>query len=112
MSTTHIDTLNDTSLELLATSTGLSEPEFLGLSGSDILEPSNGLSEVDILGLSEIDILGPAVIWTYLSIWALQGILAIGGHSVTILAVCKYPFLRENCTSRFVASLGECAVLP
>ncbi len=54
--------------------------------------------------IDEEEILGPAVIWTYLSIRALQGLFAIVANLVTILVVYKYEDLRENNTSRLVVT--------
>ncbi len=56
---------------------------------------------------SEQEILGATTVWIYLCVRALQGLAAILGNLVTIVAVIRYEFLWENCTSRIVASLGK-----
>ncbi len=60
--------------------------------------------------LSEEDILGYELTTAYLTIRGLQGFIAIVANLLTIIAVCKYEFLWEECTSRFVVSL-TCADL-
>ena len=55
---------------------------------------------------SEEEILGPAVVWTYLIIRAIQGVLAILGNLLTIVVVSWYDTLKENGTCRTVASLA------
>ncbi len=56
--------------------------------------------------LDENEILGPAVTWTYLSVRALQGLIAVVANLVTIIVVYKDEYLLENNTSKLVASLA------
>ena len=56
--------------------------------------------------LLDEDILGFPLSITSLTIRGLQGFIAIVVNMATILAVYKYEFLWEECTSRFVLSLA------
>ena len=60
--------------------------------------------------LSHEEILGSTLNTLYLILRGLQGFFAIAGNLLTIVAVCKYNFLWEKCTARFVVSLA-CADL-
>ncbi len=55
---------------------------------------------------TEEEILGPALVWTFLILRALQGIVSIVGNLVTIAAVLNFEMLREKGTCRMVASLA------
>ncbi len=56
--------------------------------------------------ISEDEILGTTLVWTFLILRALQGILGILGNLVTIFAVFKFEFLWENSASRMIAALA------
>ena len=71
---------------------------------------TTNLSDAQPQNLSEEDILGYTLTTTYLTMRGLQGFIAIVANLLTIIAVCKYEFLWEECTSRFVLSLA-CADL-
>ncbi len=55
---------------------------------------------------SEDEILGPTLVWTYIGLRTLQGIFAMVGNLITIIAVLKFEFLRENSACRIVAALA------
>ncbi len=42
----------------------------------------------------------------FMILYGIQGSIAIGTNLLTIIAICKFYFLREDCACRFVASLG------
>ncbi len=75
------------------------------ISNSTSIETSTQVNTSSQLN-SEDEILGPALVWTYISLRAFQGILAIVGNLVTIIAVWKFEFLRENSACRMVAALA------
>ncbi len=54
----------------------------------------------------DIEILGATVFYTYQSLIAIQGTLAVVGNLITLIAVYKYDFLWENNACRFIASLA------
>ncbi len=56
--------------------------------------------------VSEEEILGAPLVWTFLILRALQGIIGMLGNLVTMFAVFHFEFLWENSTSRMVAALA------
>ncbi len=56
--------------------------------------------------VSEDEILGTALVWTFLILRALQGILGMLGNLVTIFVVFQFELLWENSGSRMIASLA------
>ena len=55
---------------------------------------------------SEDEILGTPLVWTFITLRTIQGIVAMVVNSVTIFAVLKYEMLWENSACRMVASLA------
>ena len=55
---------------------------------------------------SEEEILGPTLVWTFVSLRVLQGIFAMAGNLITIIAVLKAEDLWDNSTCRMVAALA------
>ncbi len=55
---------------------------------------------------SEDEILGSTLVWTYVSLRVLQGIFAMVGNLITIIAVLKVQDLWDNSTCRMVAALA------
>ncbi len=55
---------------------------------------------------SEDEILGPSLVWTFVSLHALQGIFAMVGNLITIIAVLKYEPLWDNSACRMVVALA------
>ncbi len=56
--------------------------------------------------LSEEDILGDPLSKTYECILGIQGFVIILANLLTIISVCRYEFLWEDCSSRFILSLA------
>ncbi len=56
--------------------------------------------------LSEEDILGVTLSTTYECMLGIQGFVIIMANLLTIISVCRYDFLWENCSSRFILSLA------
>ncbi len=85
---------------------------------NDLMSFTAGASNISGLGsegihhgnylntMGQSEILGMTLHTTLVSIHALQGLAIILVNLVTITAICKFSFLREDCTCRFVASLA------
>ncbi len=56
--------------------------------------------------ISEDEILGTTLVWTFLILRALQGIIGMLGNLVTMFAVFHFEFLWENSGSRMIAALA------
>ena len=52
------------------------------------------------------EILGPTVLWIFITLRAVQGLLASLGNLVTLIAVYKFEYLWDNSACRLVASLA------
>ena len=55
---------------------------------------------------TEDETLGPTLTWVFVSLRATQGLLAMVGNLVTMIAVYRYEFLWENGTCRMIAALA------
>ncbi len=52
------------------------------------------------------EILGSTLVWIFIILRAIQGIMSMLGNLVTLIAVYKFESLRENSACRLVAALG------
>ncbi len=75
-------------------------------SNSTTIEPFTEFNSSLQQVMPEDKILGTALVWTFLILRALQGIIGMLGNLVTIFAVFHFEFLWENSTSRMVAALA------
>ena len=75
-------------------------------SNSTTIEPFIAMNTSLQRVISEDEILGTPLVWTFLILRALQGILGMLGNLITIFAVFHFEFLWENSTSRMVAALA------
>ena len=55
---------------------------------------------------SEDEVLGPILVWTFIILRAIQGIFAMAGNLITMIAVFNFEFLWENSACRMIAALA------
>ena len=70
----------------------------------DSINLSNTSSTINIL--PEEEILGATLTTAYYSILGIQGFFIIVVNLLTVVCVCKYEFLWEECSSRIILSLA------
>ena len=81
-----------------------------GIDNMSIAAFDNIISKNYTINVTQAEILGYTLHTTLQVVHGLQGLVAIIANLFTIIAVCKFYFLREDCACRFVASLA-CADL-
>ena len=80
--------------------------DFINFTGNLTEDEVSNIANINSTTVSEQDILTPAVDIIFMILYGLQGSIAIGANLLSIIAVCKFDFLREDCACRFVASLA------
>ena len=99
-------TLLNEKIELDSTFVPLSEGHDITWANLTWLKETTMAQDSDSLPPTEEAILGAPVMWTFLVINAILGILGVLGNAFTVAAICCFYTLRENSTCRIVASLA------